>query len=164
MPESVRDRPTKAHEYLFLLSKSERYYYDAVVIREDGPEYRVKEPDGWDTEPGAHNTIHRNGRSQGRTTSEIRSGRNRRSVWSIATQPFPEAHFAVMPEALVEPCVLAGCPVGGTVLDPFTGSGTVGVVACRYGREFVGIELNPQYVAMAERRIAPWANQVVMSV
>gem|GEM_PF-5229864 len=79
--------------------------------------------------------------------------RNRRSVWTIPSQPFPDAHFAVMPEALVDPCILAGCPEGGTVLDPFAGSGTVGVVALRHHRRFIGIELNPNYAAMATRRI-----------
>jgi len=115
MPESVTDRPTKAHEYLFLLSKRERYYYDAEAIAER---------------------------------------RNKRTVWTITTQPFPDAHFAVMPQALVEPCILAGSEPGDTVLDPFAGSGTVGVVALRHGRRFSGIDLNPEYVAMAQRRIA----------
>jgi hypothetical protein len=95
------------------------------------------------------------------------AGRNRRSVWTIATQPFPEAHFATFPEALVEPCVLAGCPEGGIVLDPFAGSGTVGVVALRHGRRFLGIELNPDYCLMARRRIendAPLWNQWVYNM
>jgi len=90
--------------------------------------------------------------------------RNRRSVWHIATQPYPEAHFAVMPEKLVVPCVLAGCPSGGTVLDPFAGAGTVGVAACKLGRDFIGCELNPEYVEMAERRIEPCAAQMTMGV
>ena len=119
-PESVTDRCTKAHEYLFLMAKSPRYHFDGVAIREDAV-------DG--------------------TT------RNRRDVWSIPTKGFPGAHFAVMPEALVEPCLLAGCPEGGTVMDPFAGSGTVGVVAMKNGRNFLGIELNPEYAAMAENRI-----------
>ena len=89
----------------------------------------------------------------GRCGTAADGKRNRRSVWTIPTQPFPEAHFATFPEALVEPCILAGCPPGGTVLDPFTGSGTTGAVARRLGRGFVGIELNPEYHAMALRRI-----------
>jgi DNA modification methylase len=180
MPESVTDRPTKAHEYLFLLAKSERYFYDAEAIKEpsitsnprkpyapgqvdargnghdrNGGSIRMqKVPSGWDTGAGSHGTVHRDGRSQ---EAEYRpvdaTTRNRRTVWEIATQPFPEAHFATFPEALVEPCILAGCHEGGTVLDPFCGSGTVGVVALRHRRNFIGIELNPEYVAMAERRI-----------
>ena len=85
---------------------------------------------------------------------DIVETRNKRSVWTIATEPFPEAHFATFPQALVEPCIKAGCPPGGTVLDPFAGSGTVGVVAERFGRQFIGIELNPEYAKMAERRIS----------
>jgi DNA modification methylase len=147
MPESVRDRPTKAHEYVFLLSKQARYWYDAEAIAEascGAAEYPKRHGNGESVcGPGGAYRV-------GSTTS----GRNRRTVWTIATQPYPEAHFATFPEKLVEPCVLAGCPVGGTVLDPFCGSGTTGVVAARLGREFIGIELNPEYVAMAKRRIA----------
>jgi DNA modification methylase len=90
--------------------------------------------------------------------------RNRRDVWTISTQPFAEAHFAVFPEALVEPCILAGCPVGGTVLDPFLGSGTTGLVAVRHGREWIGIELNPEYAKIAERRISEESEQLRMAV
>ncbi len=152
MPESVRDRCTKAHEYLFMLTKSERYYYDAGAVAEPA-EWTGKVPDGWDQGEGAHGTIHRNGRSKGPHNGAKGDTRNRRSVWTIATQPFPEAHFAVMPEALVEPCIAAGSREGDTVLDPFAGSGTVGVVCARAGRRFAGIELNQQYVEMARRRI-----------
>ena len=114
MPESVTDRPTRAHEYIFLLTKAGRYYYDS--------------PDG--------------------------TGRNRRSVWEVTTQPYPDAHFATFPEALVRPCVLAGCPSGGTVLDPFAGSGTTIVVAQQLGRRGIGIELNPAYVQLAIRQLS----------
>ena len=120
MPESVVDRCTKAHEYVFLLTKSARYHYDAEAVKEDAI--------GGDT-------------------------RNRRSVWSITTKPFTGAHFAVMPEDLVEPCIKAGSKPGDLVLDPFTGSGTVAVVALRHGRAFVGCELNPAYVEIAKARI-----------
>ncbi len=160
MPESVTDRPTKAHEYMFLLSKSERYYYDAAAIQEQGVgtwnSYRSTLNTGGDK--GA--AVVGNGKKQstyGAGTfhrDEERAGRNRRTVWSIATEPFPGAHFAVMPTALVEPCILAGSAPGDLVLDPFAGSGTVGVVALRHGRRFVGCELNPDYVAMARRRVA----------
>jgi DNA modification methylase len=150
MPESVTDRPTKAHEYLFLLTKAERYFYDAEAIAEPAA---VGE-----RAFSGERVRNVGGRTDGftRTTGSFGADgkRNRRSVWTIATQPFPEAHFAVMPEALVEPCILAGSKAGDTVLDPFAGSGTVGKVAARHGREFVGIDLNPQYVDMARRRIA----------
>lgn len=259
MPESVTDRPTKAHEYVFLLTKSARYWYDAEAIAEPilaanvhdatGPGYfapgqtpqtgsrKTKAPGGGDTAPGAHATIHRDGRTEATyQEASLRTTRNKRSVWTIPTQPYAEAHFATYPEKLVEPCVLAGCPakvcsecgapwervterVGkssrdwqaergpgakgndarmgrqgksiaggrppdpvyvtkgwqqnctcgaetapGTVLDPFTGSGTTGAVACRLGRNFVGIELNPEYAEMAERRIAPHRDQMQMAV
>jgi DNA modification methylase len=233
MPESITDRPTKAHEYLFLLAKSERYYYDAEAIAEP---YVMT---SWSAESDAAGTTRRgvagirsgdkgraraSGEADGTrygATSMLNAyghgGRNRRSVWSIATEPFPEAHFAVMPQALVEPCILAGssvqacekcgapwervisrtpaevcspasdyghgagrndggrsrlvgansetkgwaptcaCENAGTgcglVLDPFAGSGTVGVVALRHGRRFLGIELNQEYVEMARCRI-----------
>lgn len=175
MPQSVTDRPSSSHEYIFLLSKSERYYYDAASIREnsnwvnDGTTLA-----GWDTSTGegGHGTVHKKGRSDkqrghGRCHAgfnerwdsmsrdeQSANGRNKRSVWTVATRPFPEAHFATFPEQLIEPCILAGCPEGGTVLDPFLGSGTTLAVAKRLGRNGIGIELNPEYAAMAERRIA----------
>jgi DNA modification methylase len=152
-PESVTDRCTKSHEYLFLLSKNARYYYDAAAIAEDaisagedrggGLKYSDRTKDNGIG--GAHN-LDKFG-ATGQT-------RNRRSVWTIATQPFPEAHFATFPEALVEPCIKAGSPVGGLVLDPFSGSGTTGVVALKQGRSYVGCELNPEYVQMSRRRLA----------
>jgi len=160
MPESVTDRPTKAHEYLFLLAKSERYFYEATAVAEptDGRTWHdVTGPPRTDvpgqTKQDGHGRRHKG--FNGRYFSEPPpTTRNRRSIWTVATQPFPEAHFAVMPTALVEPCVLAGSAPGDTVLDPFAGSGTVGVVALRHGRRFVGIELNPGYVEMARKRIA----------
>jgi DNA modification methylase len=178
MPESVRDRCTKAHEYLFMLSKSARYHYDTDAIAESSSwdPGKSKMPDGWDTGPGGHGAFHRNGREKGKRTDKQRghgrrhagfnarwdamekseqcSGmRNKRSVWEVATQPFSEAHFATYPPALIEPCILAGCPEGGTVLDPFFGAGTTGLVADRLGRNCIGIELNPEYAAIAERRL-----------
>jgi DNA modification methylase len=156
MPESVRDRCTKAHEYLFLLSKSERYFYDAEAIAES----LATLPHA----PG--NKLHadkisgpndRGGHSQWETSMEKVWGangkRNKRSVWEVTTQPYAEAHFATFPPALIEPCILAGCPKGGTVLDPFGGAGTTGLVADRLQRSAILIELNPDYAAMAERRI-----------
>ncbi|WP_419692218.1 DNA-methyltransferase [Burkholderia gladioli] len=171
MPESVRDRCTKAHEYLFLLSKSERYYFDADAIRTpysgetkaqsfDTMDYkrrdRYKAPDGWDTGAGAHGTFHRDGRQKGAPTPadyQPKDGANRRSVWTIPTQAYPEAHFATFPEALVEPCVLAGSRPGDVVFDPFFGSGTVGQVAQRLGRRFLGCELNPDYEPLQRDRL-----------
>ena len=150
MPESVKDRCTKAHEQVFLLAKAERYYFDAAAIAEPA----TGRPCG-NTAPTAFASADP---VKGRTAANLHKipaveSRNRRSVWTIPTSPFPDAHFATFPEALVEPCILAGCPVGGVVLDPFTGSGTTGAVARRLGRGFVGIELNPKYHAMALRRI-----------
>ena len=150
MPESVTDRPTKAHEYLFLLSKSERYYYDADAIREpdsgqDHPRnvLALPEPTGGLMSPhrGIRCAEGRNGK-----------GRNKRSVWTIAPRPFRGAHFAVFPPALIEPCVLASSRTGDTVLDPFMGSGTTAEVATRFGRNFIGCELNPKYVELHEMR------------
>jgi DNA modification methylase len=148
MPESVANRPTKAHEYLFLLAKSDRYYYDAEA---------VKEPSLY---PGAVQVSKANQKMSVMGGGVVpqhdivaRETRNRRSVWSIAKQPFNGAHFAVMPEKLVEPCILAGCPMAGTVLDPFSGAGTVATVAARLGRSSIGIELNPAYIEMATERI-----------
>jgi DNA modification methylase len=111
-------------------------------------------PGGWDKAAGGHGTIHRNGRTEAEYVEAGCSDfRNKRSVWTIATTPFDEAHFATFPPALIEPCILAGCPKGGTVLDPFGGAGTTGLVADRLGRNAILIELNPEYAAMAERRI-----------
>jgi DNA modification methylase len=147
MPESVTDRPTKAHEYLFLLAKSERYYYDAAAIAE---------PFAGEPYKGRSNGAITNGdrADKGRTIGMTTESRNRRTVWTIATQPYSEAHFAVMPRALVEPCVLAGSRVGDTVLDPFLGSGTVAQVAQDLGRHWIGCELNPEYVALQRKRTA----------
>jgi len=150
MPESVLDRCTKSHEYLFLLAKSERYFYDADAVREEyaadslarvqrGRSNEHKYSDGG---PG-NQTLARD--ISKACTSPI--GRNKRSVWTVPTQPFSGAHFATFPEALVEPCILAGCPVGGLVFDPFLGSGTVGVVAERLGRRWVGTDLGYQQIA-----------------
>jgi DNA modification methylase len=170
MPESVTDRCTKAHEYVFLLTKSPRYYYDNVAVKEPVSEVSLKRAEyGWDSDrPSTKNA------SMGGSGIHVEKmgtrfvnpeGRNRRSVWTITTKPFKGAHFAVMPEALVEPCVLAGSAVGDLVLDPFAGSGTVGVVAMRHGRKFVGVELNADYAKIAQDRIydaAPMMNTVTV--
>lgn len=150
MPESVTDRPTRSHEHIFLLSKCPRYYYDADAIREplsgrtlaDGRTPRSRP--GHSNEPSTF---------PGHPLPSNPDGRNKRDVWTVSTKPFGGAHFATFPPDLIEPCVLAGSPHGGTVLDPFAGAGTTGVVAARHGRSFVGIELNAEYAEMARRRI-----------
>ncbi len=163
MPESVTDRPTKAHEYVFLLSKSARYFYDADAVREKSSwvDQDGHPLDSWGRPVAAKkfgNALadNRDGERGVPTTmgANVLDGRrNLRSVWNIATEPFPGAHFATFPKKLVEPCVLAGSALGDVVLDPFAGSGTTGVVALRLGRSFIGIELNPDYAAMARQRI-----------
>lgn len=147
MPESVRDRCTKAHEYVFLLSKSPSYYFDWQAMQEPS----VKGAAGSSFNKGK-TAAHQLDRSS--SAERVETGmRNRRSVWTVATKPFREAHFATFPPDLIEPCVLAGCPVGGTVLDPFFGAGTTGLAAQRAGRNAVGIELNPEYIAIARKRL-----------
>ena len=155
MPESVRDRCTKAHEYLFLLSKSEKYYFDSDAIAEQstgqgGAAANFKRTTKDHVIPNQAVAQHRSERAD----TFDKGTRNRRSVWTIATRPYKEAHFATFPPALVEPCIKAGCPEGGIVLDPFAGSGTTGVVARDLGRRAVLIELNPAYVQLIEKRLA----------
>jgi DNA modification methylase len=171
MPESVADRPTKAHEYLFLLSRSERYFYDGDAIREPlRPKTlttygTTREPKGNDPlgQVKAHNFSRDVPVRAPRLDDDGEPvGANKRSVWTVATQPFHGAHFATFPPKLIEPCILAGCPAGGTVLDPFAGAGTTGLVALRHQRSFVGIEINPKYAALARHRIegdAPLLNR-----
>jgi DNA modification methylase len=168
MPESVTDRCTSAHEYIFHFSKSPKYYYDADAIAEDAIYAGLTGQDASGYKDakkfaGKHSDKHRghsrrhagfNDRLDAMERTEQCSGkRNKRSVWTVATKPFKEAHFATFPPDLIEPCVLAGCPEGGTVLDPFGGAGTTGLVADRNGRNAILIELNPKYGAMAEDRI-----------
>jgi DNA modification methylase len=159
MPESVTDRPTKAHEQLFLLAKSARYFYDADEVREAGTGVPWNSARSTLAANGIKNVL-LNKSGQRRTAGSDthhddvdRTGRNRRTVWTVASEPYRGAHFAVMPTALVEPCVKAGCPVGGTVLDPFSGAGTVALVADRLQRHAIGIELNPAYADMARERV-----------
>lgn len=164
MPEGVKDRCVKSHEYIFLLTKSAKYFFDYQSIQEmaqyDGRKDTTKKSSKKYTVkymPDKYGFKSPHNRQRERWPSRGRNGilmRNRRSVWTVPTQPFPEAHFATFPEKLVEPCLLAGCPEGGIVLDPFIGSGTTAVVACRYGRHYLGIEVNSEYVKIAERRIS----------
>ena len=195
MPESVTDRPTKAHEYIFLLTKSERYWYDAEAISEPVSEAMLKQvAEGYDGHAtklfevagaqngsetkrriiegarakltnGKHATtpeqsaVHRivesvaNARASGADhDNPFGLTRNKRTVWTVKTAPCKDAHFATFPPDLIKPCILAGCPVGGTVLDPFGGSGTTGMVALELGRNAILIELNPDYVALIRQR------------
>ena len=193
MPESVRDRCTKAHEYVFLLSKSERYYWDAEAMQEPANLTGKGNANGFrggaylnnstfDNAAGGNRTQKGNVGTRSKRDSfkrddskraEVIPGqsvgthrpdrpeseydvftRNRRSVWTVATRPYKGAHFATFPPALIEPCILAGAPFDGLVLDPFTGSGTTAAVALQHGRRFVGCELNPDYIKLAEARIA----------
>ena len=150
MPESVRDRCTKAHEYVFLLTKSERYYYDAEAIKE--PAKCSSEGIRFGGRKYGDSNDPKHATKSGNVSKEY-SVANKRSVWAVATKPYSGAHFAVMPPDLVEPSIKAGCPEGGTVLDPFAGSGTVLAVAAELGRNAIGCELNAEYIALAERRI-----------
>jgi DNA modification methylase len=179
MPESVRDRCTKSHEYLFLLTKSERYYWNAETMQEpattgwNGSEFHTGKTA--EHQLGRASNKPRSGNKErkpasargvpvddgGRTSGAVAGSvpwegftRNKRSVWTIPTRPYKGAHFATFPPALVEPCLLAGSRPGDTVLDPFMGSGTVGAVAKQHGRKFIGCELNPAYIDLARARIA----------
>ena len=147
MPESVRDRCTKAHEYVFLLSKSERYLFDSEAMREDA----VKGAAGSSFNTGKTAT-HQMGRSSDK--ERVDDGkRNRRSVWTIATRPYKGAHFATFPPALIEPCILAGSRPGDIILDPFMGSGTTAAVAIQHGRKYIGCEINPEYQPLQQSRL-----------
>jgi DNA modification methylase len=187
MPESVTDRPTKAHEYLFLLSKSKRYYYDAEAIKEEcSPATHARVSQNLADQIGSFRA-NGGGKTNGpmkavvagstRKLAEAGSGikanksfetacvlevekRNKRSVWTVSTEAYDGAHFAVFPPKLIEPCILAGCPEGGRVLDPFAGSGTTLEVAGRLGRHAIGIELNPAYIPLIDKRVAQWRDQV----
>ena len=148
MPESVKDRCTKSHEYIFLLSKNKIYYFDADAIKENGTISA-----GTKGAKGSEERYSQVGVNSRPPEYKIYDGkRNKRSVWTVPTKPFSEAHFAVFPPDLIVPCILAGCPEGGIVLDPFFGSGTTGEVANRLGRYFCGIELNEKYIEIAQRR------------
>lgn len=149
MPESVKDRCTKSHEYIFLLSKNAKYYYDYEAIQEDCVTFDLNVRD---RDNSKLNNTPGKSKSRGLKTNQYEK-RNKRDVWHINTQPLNESHFAAYPEKLVEPCILAGCPVGGIVLDPFFGSGTTGVVATKLNRNYIGIELNSEYVEIAKRRL-----------
>jgi site-specific DNA-methyltransferase (adenine-specific) len=151
MPESVKDRCTKAHEYIFLLSKSKNYYFDHEAIKEEGVI-----PAGTKAAKGSAERQAEFGVNGRPPEYKIYDGmRQKRSVWTVTTKPYKGAHFATFPTDLIEPCILAGCPKDGMVLDPFGGSGTTGLVSNRLGRNATLIELNPEYINLAEDRIDP---------
>lgn len=185
MPESVTDRCTKSHEYIFLLSKSQRYYFDAQSIQEEcvdeaysnrqnaGEKERSQtqgysKAGGHRDNSGGFTKKSKNTQYDGQTPNSMHlrreaglkdvvyTTRNKRDVWSVCVKPNKEAHFATYPEMLIQPCILAGCPENGVVLDPFMGSGTTGIVARKLNRNYIGCELNPEYKTMAERRIAEY--------
>jgi hypothetical protein len=156
MPESVQDRCTKAHEYIFLLSKSQKYHYDAEAIKEDAgnvgkritlgeKSFSKGQANGANVKPSG------NGNAE---FYDVPENRNKRSVWTVTTKPYAGAHFAVFPSDLIEPCILAGAPVGGIVLDPFMGSGTTAQVAQALGRQYLGCELNEDYKPLQNKRLS----------
>jgi len=158
MPESVTDRPTKSHEYIFLLTKSPSYYYDHEAIREE-----ASSDSGFAKQRAAGVTnfaktkdkrFSKDARTGNGYGSYVDSGyRNKRTVWTVNTKPYKEAHFATYPPELIEPCILAGSAEGDIVLDPFSGSGTTGEMALKHGRNYIGLELNPEYATLSEKRL-----------
>jgi len=154
MPESVTDRCTKSHEYIFLLSKSAKYFYDADAIRETLAESSIKRLNQDIDKQVGSTRAHGGQKSNGnmKTFGDVEKGSNKRSVWTVTTKPYSDAHFAVFPEKLIEPCIQAGSKVGDIVLDPFFGSGTTGEVAERFGRNYIGIELNEEYKPLQQKR------------
>jgi len=169
MPESVTDRCTKAHEYVFLLSKSERYFFDSEAMKEPAVGANLHDVTGRTKQRGLADTFKRKGSKREQAIPGQSAGthredrpesiydlftRNRRSVWTVATRPYKGAHFATFPPALIEPCILAGSRPGDTVLDPFMGSGTTAAVALQHGRQYLGCELNPEYGPLQQERIA----------
>lgn len=168
MPESAKDRPVKAHEYLFLLSKCRKYYYNAAAIKErasenthsrgDGMHKKLHVPSGWDTSSGSHTKLMgryraKQNESFAKATMEKVEYRNKRSVWTVPVFPYQDAHFATFPPDLIKPCILAGCPPGSVVLDPFAGSGTTLYVAKELSRKSIGIEIKEEYCSLLLQRI-----------
>jgi len=172
-PESVKDRCTKSHEYIFLLSKSPKYYFDADAIREPNQTYdkrNISEKaisykskfDVNNRESVGSPRAHAQRENYSIESFYNPNGRNKRSVWTVNTKPFPGAHFAVFPPDLIIPCILAGCPEGGLVLDPFCGAGTTGLVCANLNRQFIGIDLKKEYCDISIKRIKPIIKQQVL--
>ena len=166
MPESVTDRCTKSHEYIFLLSKSQRYFYDADAIKDRMVPSSIKRnQSGWNGNEdrgyvsGKQNHI---SKYMGSNAAKEAEFANKRSVWTITTKPFSDAHFATYPEDLIVPCIKAGCPEGGIVLDPFGGAATTALVAHKLRRDWVLIELSPDYINIAEKRLRPHLTQTTL--
>lgn len=165
MPESVTDRCTKSHEYIFLLSKSLQYYFDAKAIAEQQQQSsRERLTRGWNGDgdrgyPNGPQNHLKNYMGSFDSVEETPLTRNKRDVWTVTTKPYREAHFATYPPDLIEPCIKAGCPEGGIVLDPFMGAGTTALVAHKLNRNYIGTELNPEYCQIAEKRILPYKLQ-----
>jgi DNA modification methylase len=156
MPESVQDRCTKAHEYIFLMSKSQKYHYDHEAIKDP-----VKQD--WGTRDRTDGKYHNDGsglQPHGGLEKSYEMA-NKRSVWTVNTKPYAGAHFAVFPSDLIEPCILAGAPLGGIVLDPFMGSGTTAQVAQNLGRQYLGCELNPEYEALQNKRLSQLSLELI---
>lgn len=167
MPESVTDRCTKAHEYIFLLSKSDRYFYDSEAIKEPVSDVSIKRAEyGWNCDRPSTKNASMGGTGIHTEKMGTRfvnpSGRNKRSVWTVTTKPYKGAHFATYPTDLIRPCVLAGSRAGDVVLDPFNGSGTTGFVSVEERRKYIGIDINPEYLALADARIKSAQVQEVM--
>ena len=150
MPESVKDRCTRSHEYIFMLTKSKKYYFDHEAMQEDAVRYKK---DKIDMDKQFHGK--RENSNEQKPFRAAYKTRNKRDVWNVSVcSSVKEAHFAVFPKELIEPCVLAGCPEDGWVLDPFSGSGTTGIVAMNNGRNYVGVDLNPEYIEITKRRVS----------
>ena len=159
MPESVTDRCTKSHEHIFLLSKSPKYYFDHEAIKEDSvTPITTKSKQAFKTPGGKAAVNYGTNEDKWEPTGK----RNKRDVWTVTTKPYKEAHFATFPPDLIRPCVLAGAPAGGVVLDPFMGAGTTAMVAKIEGRQYVGFELNPEYIKIAEKRLNDVVSQQLL--
>jgi len=159
MPESVTDRCTKSHEHIFLLSKSPKYYFDHEAIKEDSvTPITTKSKQAFKTPGGEAAVNYGTNEDKWEPTGK----RNKRDVWTVTTKPYKEAHFATFPPDLIRPCVLAGAPAGGVVLDPFMGAGTTAMVAKIEGRQYVGFELNPEYIKIAEKRLNDVVSQQLL--
>ena len=160
MPESMKDRFTRSHEHIFLLSKSAKYYFDNEAVKEPGQDWghRKRENSSWvenEVNMGSQQTILKKAND-----CDYSSGRNRRSVWTISPKPFPGSHFATFPPEIPQICIKAGCPERGVVIDPFNGSGTTGMVAHELGMKYIGIDINKEYLDMTIDRAEPILNQL----